>query len=556
MTADSNKNLERKLKIGILIRDLEKLENWEYRILQGIIEHPCLELSLFIKDGRKQGHSPKDQIGSNILLSFQCRIESLVFKNKKIVNSNDVLKKIASIETIYLNPAREGFLDNFTDEESDKVKRYDLDLILQHEFNNISGNILQAARFGIWCYHHSQYTSHRSGSVPWRVPYAGFWEIVNNEPCCCIALEKLAPEGSEGQIIDRAWLNWYFSFFKTNYDLLEESAVLLFKNIEKLLINGEIEFKDPLPCYIKPGKKISFGYFIIYTFRFYLKIFNYIINMLFPIKRFNCWALFFGKGVFLETDFSKFKPAPLPKKVFWADPFLYRYENRLYVFFEKYIYKTRKGIISAGRVVESEIGKYSVVDVQDIFDFNYHLSYPCIVNEDGQIFMIPETHQNKRLEVYRCLHFPEKWELFATAFDGEEIVDTTYFCDDNGDKWLFMNKGWSYNSELYIYKIDSLKLGRIVPHKLNPVMIDCRKGRSGGKIFRYEDNYYRTSQINTHGMYGKGLHISKIRKLTLEEYEDEAIISIEPNFMKGLAGMHHLHQFEDNFVFDACFKTL
>ena len=120
-----------------------------------------------------------------------------------------------------------------------------------------------------------------------------------------------------------------------------------------------------------------------------------------------------------------------------------------------------------------------------------------------------------------------------------------------------MNKGLEpHEAELHIYKIDSLKLEKIIAHKSNPVLIDCRKARNGGPIFRHENTYYRPSQINTHGVYGKGLQISKLKKLTLEEFEDEAVISIEPNFRKGLVGMHHLHQFEDYFVFDACFKKM
>ena len=161
------------------------------------------------------------------------------------------------------------------------------------------------------------------------------------------------------------------------------------------------------------------------------------------------------------------------------------------------------------------------------------------------------------MEIYRCVQFPEKWELYATAFEGENIVDTTYFCDENDNKWLLLNKGLEpCEAELHIYKIDNVKLGNIVAHKLNPVLIDCRKARNGGAIFKYENEYYRPSQINTHGMYGKGLQVNKIKKLTLEEFEEETVISIDPNFRKGLVGVHHLHQLEDCFVFDACFKKM
>jgi len=264
--------------------------------------------------------------------------------------------------------------------------------------------------------------------------------------------------------------------------------------------------------------------------------------------------LFIGKGNFLETDLSRLNPVEMPKKVFWADPFFYRYENQLYVFFENYSYETKRGKISAGKIIESGEHKYEIANVIDVLDFSYHLSYPNIFNEDGQIFLIPETYQNKRLEIYRSIHFPDKWELYATAFEGEEIVDTTYFHDENDNIWLFLNKGIARDAELYIYKIDSLKLQNIIAHNQNPVYIDCRKGRSAGPIFKSENNYYRSNQINTYGIYGRGLQISKINKLTLDEFEDTPMSPIEPGFLKGLIGIHHLHQYGNIFVFDGCYK--
>lgn len=506
-----------KLKIGILSRDFVKPENWENRIFKGIIEHPDLELSLLIRDRRRQLYS-----GINPLLTLQTNLESFLFKKNIIVNTAEIINKLNSTETINFN----------SEEDFERVKAYNLDLIVQLTSNGISDDISQVAQHGIWSIRHTD----------------GFWDIVNNEPFCRVSLFK------GENIIDEAFYNWSFSYYKTRSDLLEGSVSLLFKNIQKILRDIKIQPANVYNC--KPGKVISLRYTIIYAFRFYLKIWNHIINRLFSLKRLNCWALFFGKGIFFDSNPAKLSPAPLPKKVFWADPFLYEHENVPYVFFEKYIYKIRKGIISTGKVVEKEPGKYSVVEVQDILDFNYHLSYPHIVKENGHLYMIPETHQNKRLEIYSCVHFPEKWELYATAFDGEEIVDTTYFQDEKGDRWLFLNKGWSYNSELHIYKIDSLKLNSLIPHRSNPVIIDCRKGRSGGGIYKYKNEYYRPSQINTHGSYGKGLHISKIKILTLDEFEDEPITSIMPDFMEGLVGMHHLHHSENYFVFDACYKTL
>ena len=175
--------------------------------------------------------------------------------------------------------------------------------------------------------------------------------------------------------------------------------------------------------------------------------------------------------------------------------------------------------------------------------------------------MIPETNQNKRLEVYKSKNFPFEWELYATAFEGEHITDPTIYTDSYNNLWLFLNKSilpvTDNNSELYIYKIDSLKLNEIIPHKKNPVIIDCRIGRNGGAIFKDRNRIIRPSQYNNfYGSYGYGLNLSIIKTLTLDDYEEELIKTIRPDFRKGLIGIHHLCQREDRFVVDGRFRFL
>jgi hypothetical protein len=545
------------LKIGILTRDIEKLKNWELRIVNEIINHPNLELKLFIKDGRrlkkplgnrsrKYLFKPKNL--SDILFAIQWKIESKIFKIRETIDINDIINKTTNVETIFISPLRKGFLDIFSKEDSDKIKNYDLDIILRHEFNIIKGDILNSAKYGIWSFHHGDNSINRGGP-------AGFWEIVDSKyySYCGVTLQRLTPELDGGLIIDKAYFNRHWSFYKNNNDLLEGSVVLLFKNINKLLELNKLEFKKSLTYYNQLYKKPNLKFVAIYLIKFYSEIFTRIVNhifvSIFKIK-YNCWSIFFSKGIFLESSLYKINPQSIPSNEFWADPFLYSYRDNLYIFFENYSYKTKKGKISVGKVVNGII-----IDVEDILDLNYHLSYPHIIEEDNELFLIPETGSNKRLEVYRCIKFPNSWELYSTKFDGETIADITYFQDNNNERWLFLNKGFvNCNSELYIYKIDNLKLEKIESHTLNPIYIDCRKARNGGGIFELENSYYRPNQINIHGIYGWGLQISRIKKLTLNEYEEEPVISIEPNFRKGLCAIHHLHQIDGYFVFDACFK--
>jgi hypothetical protein len=541
------------LKIGILAKDIKKMKNWQLIIINEIIRHPNLELRLFIKDGRTELSSlgsrlrrniltPK--VFANILFLIQYKIESKIFKTKSIIDSNYIINKISDIETVYLNPQRKGYLDVFSKEDSDKIKQYSLDILLRFEFGIIRGDILNSSRYGIWSFHHADNAINRGSP-------AGFWEIVNNEPYCGITLQQLTPELDGGLVIDKAYFNRHWSFYQNNNNLLENSVTLLFKNVNGVL-HGRLPLKKSLTyyngLYRKPDLNFIFKYFIQFYSNFLKKVFKNIFSGLFG-KRYDCWSIFFNKGVFLESVLYKIKPQNPPVNEFWADPFLYRYKKDIYVFFENYSYKTKKGKISVGKVINGIVS-----DVVDVLNLDYHLSYPHIVEEDGELFLIPETGKNNRLEVYRCVKFPCSWELYATKFEGENIADTTYFQDENNERWLFLNKG-AGKAELYIYKIDSLKLNRIESHNLNPVYIDCRKARNGGAIFQFNNSYYRPSQINAYGIYGYGLQISKIKRLNLNEYEEEHVISIEPNFRKNLFAIHHLCQIDGYFVFDGCFKT-
>ena len=476
-----------KLRIGVMTRDIEELNDYEYRILEGIIEHPSLELVLFIKDGRHQtGNSfaaklkrnlLTSKVFTNILFWLQLKIESLLFRQNRATtinanaDRNAVAHKLKDIATIDLCPERKRFVDAFSCEDSEKVKAYNLDIILRHEFNIIRGDILNAARFGIWSFHHADNAINR-GYPP------GFWEIVNDEPCCGVTLQQLTPELDGGRIIDKAWFDRHWSFYKNNNDLLDKSVVLLFKNIEKLLRQGELETTKSLVYYNRLYSKPTFGYLAQYLVNFYANVFTRALKILIPFGRPNCWRLFFARGDFLEAALYRIEPAPMPRKVFWADPFLFRDKNseQIYVFFENFSYKAKKGKISVGKIVENSAGKivensagkivensagktvessvvkavessvvkaaekgvekraeisennviggenssgkraYSIVEVRDAINLGYHMSYPQIVEEDGEIYMIPETVANKRLEVFHCVGFPDKWELFATAF--------------------------------------------------------------------------------------------------------------------------------------------
>ena len=242
-----------------------------------------------------------------------------------------------------------------------------------------------------------------------------------------------------------------------------------------------------------------------------------------------------------------------PKNEFWADPFYFRYNNKDYCFFERYFYSTKKGELAC-----AEIKNYKLVNIITVLKKKYHLSFPNIFKYKKNIFLVPETHENKRLEIYICKKFPNKWNLYSTAFEGEITCDPLILLR-NKQLWLFINKTkknlLNLNQDLYIYQIDSLKLKSIVSHKKNPVISNLDGGRNAAQNFFYNKSITRISQ-NCKNLYGESLNINKINKLNLNEYQEKKIRKIIPsNFAdKNIIGTHSLSKFKNKYLVDVLLK--
>ena len=55
------------MRIGIFIKEFERLENWELRVIDGIRKNPKFELRLLIQDIRFSGKN-----GKNEIYTFNC----------------------------------------------------------------------------------------------------------------------------------------------------------------------------------------------------------------------------------------------------------------------------------------------------------------------------------------------------------------------------------------------------------------------------------------------------------------------------------------------------
>ncbi|MRI02599.1 hypothetical protein GH721_18805 [Kriegella sp. EG-1] len=531
------------MKIAVLTNNINNLANWQLRILKHILDTPEHTFSaLIIQSKSAKKNIPELVLPNNIF-------SKLLLKTQWLIERKFFFKKPGTVNLLQLESELKN-IDKFelTTNNIQSIEKLNLDLILQFDINFNPHQLLSHAKHGIYTLKHN--AKHINSNSP-----IGFWEIVKKEATVNVLLQHKISQHAEQVCIDQAHFNKHWSLVKTTDLILESSVALLIKNLKPNSFE-EQHFTLTSDSTANTLEEPSLLQVINYSARFYFKVISKIFERITTktLKwRYQCFTLFIAKGLFNEVILATLKPIDLPKNEFWADPFLFEYKDDTYVFFENYPYTTKRGKISCGKLKDNKI-----IDVIDVLDLDYHLSYPYIFEQNGEIFLMPESSENKRLDIYKCLNFPKKWELHSSAFEGELVADAFFHDDEHGNKWLFLNKGATTNvpleNELHIYKVESTELlKKLTPHRQNPVLIDSRIARNGGAIFKYENENFRPSQCNDHGVYGRALNINKIKKLNLDEYVEETVRTVEPDFHKGLMSIHHLHQADDRFVIDVAY---
>lgn len=209
---------------------------------------------------------------------------------------------------------------------------------------------------------------------------------------------------------------------------------------------------------------------------------------------------------------------------FYADPFAFEYAGKQYIFVEDYPHATRKAVISVSTLDANGIARAPEV----VLDEPFHLSYPQVFAEDGQIWMLPEASGSGGLILYRAEDFPRRWVRVATLIEGP-VSDATLLRRDDG-YWLIATDhdgGVGSTSDTMVVFHAPRLTGPWTPHRQNPIVIDRRRARPGGSVIESGGKLWLPVQDGTLG-YGGGLGLSEIIRL-----DEEAVILGEPKPVSG-----------------------
>ncbi|WP_353779884.1 hypothetical protein [Winogradskyella sp. 3972H.M.0a.05] len=556
--AVKDKSVKDKIKVGILVNSLI-LEEWKREIIKEINASSYAEVVLFIKRKEPNPLTKSEKLWKYRGSIFYKIIETLdAFLSKKLTKKhvNAFAKKDyrdSNVPVIEVEPKTTKFSDIIVDEDLDKIKDYDLDIILRFGFRILKGGILNSvSKQGVWSFHHGDNKVNRGGPP-------GFWEVLQGWKETGCILQRLSEDLDGGYVLNRTWVATYKYNIRENKNRIYWRAI---KIIPRLLKELHEEGTDVFYS----NKKVLNPANDFYTRKIYkapgnwqgllllIKYIRIVVAQIIDVTFYkDQWFLLYRKGKQTpETSFRRMKKITSKKSMFWADPFLVHENNRDYIFVEEYDWSISKGHISVLDIVDNKVDK-----ITKVIDNDYHFSYPFIFQYEGDYYMIPETASNRTIELYKCDNFPYEWSFQKNLFENIAAVDTTLFYH-NELWWLFTSVDETAKStkhdELFVFYATNPITGNWTPHKKNPVITDAKVARPAGNLFVSDGKMFRPSQ-NCTGIYGSSININEIKVLTKDEYKEQLIDNLKPDWDKKLRGIHTINFNEKITVLDGFEKV-
>jgi hypothetical protein len=451
---------------------------------------------------------------------------------------------LAGAKLIAVRPLSQGRVHRFSAADTAAVKRDGLDVILHFGCNAVRGEILSAAKYGVWSYHHGDNTQYRGGPP-------GFWEMYERNPITGTTLQVLNEERDGGHVIYRSYgatqsfesllVNRYLHYWKA----IPFVARCLRRIYEQGPTGMRLEEETPVDTrrlYSTPGN----GRMLLFLTRVACKMIFVRIQDRLGIQG-NHWFVGVARGVAPHQQLAgKVTPLHPPAGRLWADPMLVRKNGRAFMFFEDYDYGLRRARISVVELAASGC----VGAPRPALEADHHISYPFVFEWRGDHFMVCETASVQAVRLYRAVEFPTRWEYVQDLLSGIKAADAT-ICEHRGRWYLFTSvseTGGSSWDELFLFVSDT-PIGPWSPHPMNPIVSDVRSARPGGALFRRDGVLYRPAQ-NSDKTYGHSLAILEVTELTPDRYAERLAYRIEPDWLPRIYGCHTISMAGDLMALD------
>lgn len=377
-----------------------------------------------------------------------------------------------------------------------------------------------------------------------------FNAVSRQKPAAGYAIRLLDPKRGPDRILHRGAVMTRRSFTETAAHLARESGVLLARTAMSLFTgeNGaEEERRETAPASppaAAPSPVKTAALAAATLSRLGRRLFERRV-----LKRDLRWGIAYARSFWQDADLSKGVRIANPPHRFLADPFVIARDGRHWIFAEDYDERRGHGAISCIAVAAD--GALETFD--NVIEEPFHLSFPFLLEDDGELFMLPETAESRTIRLYRCTGFPDRWQPDAVLMRGVSAVDTM-LVRRNGIWFMLTNLSpgatGDHASQLHLFWSSNLRSEHWQPVSLLPLVNDPAMGRNAGLLQSRDGEVYRVRQRQAFDLYGAGFSIAKITGLSKNGYAEREVASFGPDFFPHLVGTHHMHGTDDFTVYD------
>jgi len=400
-----------------------------------------------------------------------------------------------------------------------RIRGYELDFLLQFGFGTVQGEILHAARYGVWSFQHS-------GEDPSRGVSSCFWPIYAGDPITGAILQRVTDRLAGGIVLRSGSFRTAFHSLRQNIDDVSFGAARWPANVCRDIRMGHTAYLEgPGSSTGVPSSPIPSN---VQVMRLLVRQTGHSVRRAQrALTRHEEWCI----GI-VEAPISTFLEPNSERRVRWfrppgdgrfiADPFGAYLDGAIQILYEDFRYSTSKGLIATMEATATGPPRIPKV----VIELPVPASYPYIVEDHGEIYCVPETNEAREVSLYRAVDFPTRWEKVATILTGVAALDATVFRHE-GRWWLtHTDRDAGQYVHLFVWHAANLE-GPWEPHALNPVKADVRSSRPAGTPFVHQGTLYRPGQ-DCSRRYGGRIVINRVLQLTATEFAEEPVAVVEP----------------------------
>jgi len=198
-----------------------------------------------------------------------------------------------------------------------------------------------------------------------------------------------------------------------------------------------------------------------------------------------------------------------------AHPFMVVEGSRYYMFFTAKDLKTDKGGIGMAESTNGREWHYR----QIVLRAPFVVASPYVFKWQNEFYMVPESHTQTVVRLYKATAFPDKWEYQKDLLTGDHFVCPT-LVRYKDMWWMFI--GVEGNETLRLFYAQDF-MGPWTEHPLSPVVKkDPHTARPAGRPFLLDGKLYRLG-MDCVPTYGYQVHAFQITDLSTKTYAEEVI---------------------------------